>query len=103
MQFSIKRLLGLNGVQKRSNLAAPTEWLINSLNSVFGYQTQSGQAINPRTALSIASVHACVRVISDGIAGLHLKLYRETVRGKEVVLNNYATVALNEPNSYQTR
>jgi HK97 family phage portal protein len=103
MQFSIKRLLGLKGVEKRSYLSAPSEWLINSLNSVFGYQTQSGQSINPRTALSIASVHACVRVISDGIAGLQLRLYKETAQGKQQIFNNYALSLLNEPNPYQTR
>jgi HK97 family phage portal protein len=103
MQFSIKRLLGLESVQKRSGLVAPADWLVNSLNNVFGYQTKSGQAVNPRTAMSIASVHACIRVIADGIAGLSLKLYREGANGKEQVFSNYATVLINEPNPYQTK
>lgn len=103
MQFSIKRLLGLESVQKRSGLVAPSDWLVNSLNNVFGYQTKSGQAVNPRTAMSIASVHACIRVIADGIAGLSLKLYREGANGKEQVFSNYATVLINEPNPYQTK
>ena len=82
---------------------APSDWLVNSLNNVFGYQTKSGQAVNPRTAMSIASVHACIRVIADGIAGLSLKLYREGANGKEQVFSNYATVLINEPNPYQTK
>jgi len=86
MQFSIKRLFQGKGVEKRSSLAYPTEWLVNSLNSVFGYQTKSGQAVNPRTALSIASVHACVRVIADGIAGLSLKLYYDDGKQRETIV-----------------
>ena len=89
MQFSIKRLFQGKGVEKRSSLAYPTEWLVNSLNSVFGYQTKSGQAVNPRTALSIASVHACVRVIADGIAGLSLKLYYDDGKTRETKMVHY--------------
>ena len=103
MQFSIKRLFGFKGIEKRSSLSQPTEWLMNSLNSVFGYQTKSGQAVNARTALSIASVHACVRVIADGIAGLNLKLYKYDGTSRETVVIHYTTPVLNEPNAYQTQ
>jgi HK97 family phage portal protein len=103
MQFSIKRLFGFKGIEKRSSLSQPTEWLMNSLNSVFGYQTKSGQAVNARTALSIASVHACVRVIADGIAGLNLKLYKYDGKSRETVVIHYTTPVLNEPNAYQTQ
>lgn len=103
MQFSIKRLFQGKGVEKRSSLAYPTEWLVNSLNSVFGYQTKSGQAVNPRTALSISSVHACVRVIADGIAGLSLKLYYDDGKTRETKMVHYTTPVLNEPNPYQTK
>ena len=61
--------------QQRSSLTAPSDWLIQSLTSLFGSQTTSGQAVNTQSAMSIASVHACVRVISDAIAGLSFKLY----------------------------
>ena len=103
MQFSLKRLFSPSRLEKRSTLSAPAEWLINSLTNVFGAQTSSGQAVNTRTALSIASVHACVRVISDGLATLDLKLYEETDNGKRVARAHYASALVNEPNPYQTK
>ena len=89
--------------EKRSSLSQPTDWLVNTLQNVFGYQTKSGQAVNDRTALSIASVHACVRVIADGIAGLSLKLYKDDGTNREQVVIHYATALVNEPNPYQTK
>ena len=103
MQFSLKRLFSPSRVEKRSNLTAPAEWLVNALTNVFGQQTASGQAVNTRSALSIASVHACIRVISDGLASLDLKLYEETDNGKRVARAHYATAVINEPNAYQTK
>jgi HK97 family phage portal protein len=90
-------------VNKRSSLSAPSDWLIKSLSSLFGQQTTSGQSVNANSALSIASVHACVRVISDGIAGLGLKLYFEDENNRKQVFAHYSNAVINEPNSYQTR
>lgn len=89
--------------EKRSMLTQPADWFINTLNNVFGYQTKSGQAVNNTTALSIASVHACVRVIADGIAGLGLKLYKDDGTTRSQIVVHYATSLTNEPNSYQTK
>ena len=89
--------------EKRSMLTQPADWFINTLNNVFGYQTKSGQAVNNTTALSIASVHACVRVIADGIAGLGLKLYKDDGENRTQVVVHYATALTNEPNPYQTK
>ena len=89
--------------EKRSMLSQPADWFINTLNNVFGYQTKSGQAVNNTTALSIASVHACVRVIADGIAGLGLKLYTDDGQNRQQVVVHYATALTNEPNAYQTK
>ncbi|CAB4141884.1 COG4695 Phage-related protein [uncultured Caudovirales phage] len=89
--------------EKRSSLSAPPDWLVNTLSNIFGIQTKSGAAVNENTALSISSVHACVRVISDGIAGLSLKLYKDDGANKTQITNNYAAALLNDPNSYQTK
>ena len=89
--------------EKRSMLSQPADWFINTLNNVFGYQTKSGQAVNNTTALSIASVHACVRVIADGIAGLGLKLYKDDSQSRSQIVVHYATALTNEPNPYQTK
>jgi HK97 family phage portal protein len=84
-------------------LTQPADWFVNTLNNIFGYQTKSGQAVNNTTALSIASVHACVRVIADGIAGLGLKLYKDDGQSRDQVVIHYATALTNEPNAYQTK
>jgi len=89
--------------EKRSMLSQPADWFVNTLNNVFGYQTKSGQAVNNTTALSIASVHACVRVIADGIAGLGLKLYKDDGQNRDQIIIHYATALTNEPNAYQTK
>jgi HK97 family phage portal protein len=89
--------------EKRSMLTQPADWFVNTLNNIFGYQTKSGQAVNNTTALSIASVHACVRVIADGIAGLGLKLYKDDGQSRDQVIIHYATALTNEPNAYQTK
>jgi HK97 family phage portal protein len=89
--------------EKRSMLTQPADWFVNTLNNIFGYQTKSGQAVNNTTALSIASVHACVRVIADGIAGLGLKLYKDDGQSRDQVVIHYATALTNEPNAYQTK
>ena len=88
---------------KRSSISAPSDWLIKSLSSLFGNQTTSGQSVNADSAISIASVHACVRVISDGIAGLGLKLNYEDENSRKQVYAHYSNAVINEPNSYQTR
>jgi len=88
---------------KRSSISAPSDWLIKSLSSLFGNQTTSGQSVNADSALSIASVHACVRVISDGISGLGLKLYYEDENNRKQIYAHYSNAVINEPNSYQTR
>ncbi len=89
--------------EKRSMLTQPADWFVNTLNNIFGYQTKSGQAVNNTTALSIASVHACVRVIADGIAGLGLKLYKDDGQNRDQIIIHYATALTNEPNPYQTK
>lgn len=100
MQLRLWPKFNLN---KRSSLSAPPDWFVNTLTNIFGIQTKSGAAVNEQTALSISSVHACVRVISDGIAGLSLKIYNDNNGEKLIINNNYAAVLMNDPNSYQTK
>jgi HK97 family phage portal protein len=89
--------------QQRSSLSAPTDWLMQSLSSLFGSQTTSGMAVNSNSAMSIASVHACVRVIADAISGLSFKLYFDDGTNKRQVVAHYSNYVLNEPNPYQTK
>lgn len=47
---------------------------------VFG-KAESGENVNERTALQIATVYACVRLLAESVASLPLKLYRYTSDG----------------------
>lgn len=49
---------------------------------VFG-MTHSGERVDERTAMQIVTVYACVRLLSNTIAGLPLHLYRYTGDGED--------------------
>ena len=49
---------------------------------VFG-RSQSGENVDEKSALQIATVYACVRLLAETIASLPLHLYRYTENGKE--------------------
>ena len=49
---------------------------------VFG-MTHSGERVDERTAMQIVTVYACVRLLSNTIAGLPLHLYRMTGKGED--------------------
>ncbi len=38
--------------------------------------TTSGKAVNERTAMQTTAVYACVRILSEAVAGLPLHIYR---------------------------
>ena len=99
--------IGLQSVQveKRnsSDLTAPAQWLTDAIANIFGNQTQSGQAVTPSTAMSIASVKRCVGIIADNISVMSLKLHEITpTDGRIRIYNDPAINVLFEPNDYQT-
>ena len=61
--------------------------------------TASGEMIDVQNSLEIISVQAAVKLISQTIAGLPLKLYKKLPRGREEAVDNplYDLLAL-EPN-----
>jgi len=66
--------------------------------------SSSGKAVNERTAMQMTAVYACVRILSEAIAGLPLHLYRYTDNGsKEKALDNPLYFLLHdEPNPEMT-
>ena len=44
--------------------------------SFFMGGSSSGKNVNERTAMQMTAVYACVRILSEAIAGLPLHLYR---------------------------
>lgn len=58
--------------QKSQNI-----WQMVDLADVYGSTSKSGVRVSNATALEVAAVFACVRVISEGIAQLPLKVIRQ--------------------------
>jgi len=83
-----------------SNLTTPNKWLINLIG---GNETYSGENVDTATAMNIAAVYACVRILSNHVAMLPLQLFQET-RGKKKRIQNHPISKLIEtrPNPYMT-
>jgi HK97 family phage portal protein len=104
------RLLGLTitraaalSQERRSSLAAPTQWLIDAIRSVTGGSGE-GVRVNQASALSLAAVHACVRVIAESVASMPLRFYGTNTDGSKFVDNSHPlSYLINEPNEAQTR
>lgn len=67
--------------------------------------TKSGAVVNWQTALQVATVLACVRVLADGVAQVPLKLYRERNdnRGSDPATDHpLYNVLYRRPNPWQT-
>jgi HK97 family phage portal protein len=81
------------------SLASPAIWQwINQ-----GNPSASGELINEVSALQITTVYACVRVISESIASLPLKLYEKLPKGRQEAADQslYNLLAF-EPNPEMT-
>lgn len=83
-----------------SDLKTPNSWLINLIG---GNDTYSGETVTTDTAMNIAAVYACVRILSNHVAMLPLQLYQE-VRGKKKRIHDHPIARLIEtrPNPYMT-
>ena len=66
--------------------------------------TTSGKAVNERTAMQTSAVYACVRILSESIAGLPLHVYRLKADGSKERTADHPLAQLlhNEPNREMT-
>ncbi len=65
--------------------------------------SSSGKAVNPRSAVQVTAVYACVRVIAETIASLPLHVYEQTEKGSIKALKHPLYRLLHdEPNSEMT-
>ena len=55
--------------------AEPKNYLSTHLPFLFG-STAAGKSVNEHTAMQVTAVYACVRILSEAIAGLPLNVYR---------------------------
>lgn len=78
---------------------------INGNQYTFYYgSTTSGKPVTERTAMQITAVNACVRVLSEAVAGLPLHLYKYTDNGGKEKATDHPLYALlhDEPNTEMT-
>lgn len=55
--------------------------------------TSSGRAVNERTAMQMAAVYSCVRILAETIAGLPLRVYRTGSDRSKVKATDHRPVA----------
>jgi HK97 family phage portal protein len=85
--------LGLQQPEKRGN---PLDNPSISLSSIDGWEwmfdggrrTDAGETINDQTALKISTVYACVRVLSESVASLPIRLLKVTPQGRTQEFEN---------------
>lgn len=70
---------------------------------VGGKRTKSGIRVSTKAALSISMVWSCVKILSESLSGLPLKLYEDTDKGrKQADRNDRDLKLLRKPNPYMT-
>ncbi|MEG0282289.1 MAG: phage portal protein [Clostridia bacterium] len=86
-----------------SNLSAPENWLKGFFGS--GMLSSSGKKISATESVNkIATVYACIDIISTSIATLPFQIYKKTLSRREK-MNKHAVAKLlytGKPNEYQT-
>ena len=86
--------------EKESNATSPSNWFVNWIN---GGETSSGEVVNEETAMKMAAVYACIRLLSQSVAKLPLHVYNNK-GGKKIKDEKHAVTQLLEtrPNPYMT-
>jgi HK97 family phage portal protein len=73
------------------------------VNTDIGGQTRSGEVITPKKALAIPIVWSCIKILSETVSGLPLKLYEDKSTGRTVAKDNKRALRLlSKPNPYMT-
>lgn len=64
--------------------------------------TNGGAAITYDSAMRVADVYKCVRILAEDMAKLPLQVYRNTAKGKEKANDHWLQGLLDTPNPWQT-
>lgn len=73
------------------------------VNNEIGGETRSGEVITPKKAMAIPIVWACVKILSETVSGLPLKLYDDQPGGRVLAKSTTrAARLLAKPNPYMT-
>lgn len=89
-----------NETDDTSNVSAPKKWFIDFLS---GGETASGEYITEESAIRIAAVYSCVKILSQNIAKLPLQVYKKD-NGRRDRAREHPVAYLLEtrPNPYMT-
>lgn len=81
----------------------PQNLIASTLSFLFG-STTSGKVVNEQTAMQTTAVYACVRILSEAVAGLPLHIYRYRADGGKERIPQHPLYSLlhDEPNSEMT-
>jgi len=81
----------------------PQNLIGSTLSFLFG-STTSGKLVNEQTAMQTTAVYACVRILSEAVAGLPLHIYRYRADGGKERIPQHPLYSLlhDEPNSEMT-
>lgn len=71
--------------------------------SVGGKRTKSGAVITPQKAMTVPIVWSCIKVLSESVSGLPLKLYDDAGPYRAIAKTGRETRLLKKPNPYMTR
>ena len=92
----LTRLFHSRDKPNATNAASP------ALAFFFG-SSAAGKAVNPRTAMQMTTVYACVRVIAETVASLPLHVFRSVELGSEKATDHHLYRMLyDEPNAEMT-
>jgi HK97 family phage portal protein len=73
------------------------------VNTDLGGETRSGEVITPKKAMAIPIVWSCIKILSETVSGLPLKLYDDLPAGRALAKgNSRAARLLAKPNPYMT-
>lgn len=91
------RIAGSLGYIRQSAFAEAVMALLRG-----GMPTRAGVSLNTQTALGVATVLACCRVIAEGLGALPCQLRQRTEEGSSEVTNHPAAWILDTPNDWMT-
>ena len=100
----IKKALQILGLQQNATLKEPEWWRqMLAINS-----STAGVNVTIDTALRISAVYACVRILSETIASLPVKVYEATQDGRKEIIDHplkfvLGTVSNEEQTAYELR
>jgi HK97 family phage portal protein len=67
-----------------------------------GGGSDSGANVNPTTAMQLSTVYSCVKVLSESVGQLPLKVYERTPTGRDYLPDHEIQQLLRRPNPRQT-